>query len=73
MKSRTNVLTFRPKKVKIKLINCIGGVAVSVKLTPQHVEAIERILKQRGSPKALIEVSNGKPVIKQIEQRQIAV
>lgn len=46
---------------------------MSVKLTPQHVEAIERILKQRGSPKALIEVSNGKPVIKQIEQRQIAV
>lgn len=46
---------------------------MSVKLTPQHVEAIEKILKQRGSPKALIEVKEGKPVIKQIEQRQIAV
>ena len=34
---------------------------------------IEKILNQRGSPKALNEASQGKPVIKQIEQKQIAV
>lgn len=73
MKSRTNVLTFRQKKVKIKLINCIGGVAVSVKLTPQHIEAIEKALNRGHASEATVKIEGKQVVVLQVDKKRVAV
>lgn len=70
-KIRTNVLTFYRKKVKIKLRKCIGGVAVSVKLTPQHVEAIEKAINRGGRAEASVKVEDDKVVVLAVEKKKM--
>lgn len=71
--NRTNLLTFRRKKVKIKVRKCIGGVAVSVKLTPQHVEAIEKALNRGHASEATVKVEGNRVVVLQVDKKRVAV
>lgn len=42
-----------------------------VKLTPQHIEAIERALNQRGMTEAVIRQDHGEIVILMVEKKKI--
>lgn len=46
---------------------------MAVKLAQKHIEAIERLLQKSGSPKILIEVDKGKPLISEIKGERVAV
>lgn len=72
-RNRENLLTLCKKKVKIKQRKCIGGVAVLVKLTPQHVEAIEKALNRGHASEATVKIEGNKVVVLQVDKKRVAV
>lgn len=45
---------------------------MSVKLTPQHIEAIERALNHKGKTEAVIRQDNGEVTILMVEKKKIS-
>lgn len=77
IKSRTNLLTFRREKVKIRMSKCIGGGAVAIKFTPQQREAtmdkIERALSNGRAAEAWVKIEKGEVVVLQVDKKRVAV
>lgn len=45
---------------------------MSVKLTPQHIEAIEKALNHKGKTEAVIRQDNGEVTVLMVEKKKIS-